>query len=95
MNVVPHSGAMNDPLDTVGFAPRQAHEQRPAQAFACSPAVAVAAAVLLLAALLIALGTGGLGSGVRIVAGAVAAALILVAPGFVVVKPNETIPPRR
>ncbi len=90
MNVVPRSEAMNDPLDSGGFAPRQAHEQSPAQALACSPAVAVAAAVLGIAAVLIALRAGGLGSGVRIVAGAVAVALILAAPGFVVVKPNES-----
>jgi hypothetical protein len=90
MNVVPRSEAMNDPLDSGGFAPRQAHEQSPPQALACSPAVAVAAAVLGVAAVLIALRAGGLGSGVRIVAGAVAVALILAAPGFVVVKPNES-----
>jgi regulator of protease activity HflC (stomatin/prohibitin superfamily) len=72
------------------FSPRQAHEQRPAHAFACPPAAAVAVAVAGLVAALIAFGTGGLASAVRIVAGAVAVAAVLVAPGFVVVQPNES-----
>jgi regulator of protease activity HflC (stomatin/prohibitin superfamily) len=87
MNVI---SPTDDALGTGALSPRQAHEQRPAHAFACPPAVAVALAVLALAAVLIALGAGGLSSGVRIVAGAVTVALVLVGPGFVVVQPNES-----
>jgi len=87
MNVISRT---DDALDPGAFSPRHAHEQRPADAFACSPAVAVALGVLALAAVLIALGVGGLSSGVRIVAGAVTVALVLVGPGFAVVAPNES-----
>jgi regulator of protease activity HflC (stomatin/prohibitin superfamily) len=87
MNVISRT---DDAPDTGAFSPRQAHEQRPAQAFACPAAVAVALAVLALAAVLIAFGAGGLSSGVRIVAGAVTVALVLVGLGFVVVQPNES-----
>jgi regulator of protease activity HflC (stomatin/prohibitin superfamily) len=76
--------------DPAASSQRRAHEQAPAHALACSPAVAVALAVLGLAAVLIALGVGGVSSGLRIVAGAVIVALVLVAPGFVVVQPNES-----
>jgi regulator of protease activity HflC (stomatin/prohibitin superfamily) len=72
------------------LAARRAHEQRPAQAFACPPALAVAFAVLGLAALLIALGVGQLGSGARITAGAVTLVVVLLGPGVVVVQPNES-----
>jgi regulator of protease activity HflC (stomatin/prohibitin superfamily) len=72
------------------FAPRREHEQWAAQGFACPPPAAVAVAVLGLAAVVIALGAGGLSSGVRIVAGAVTAAVVLVGPGFAVVQPNES-----
>jgi regulator of protease activity HflC (stomatin/prohibitin superfamily) len=81
---------MDDALDPGALSPRQAHEQRSAQAFACPPAVAVGLAVLALATLLIAFGAGDLSSGLRIVAGAVTVALVLVGPGFVVVQPNES-----
>src|SRR5579862_7175807 len=69
---------------------RQPHEQRPAQAFACPPELAVAVAVVGLAAILIAVVDGGASSGLRIVAAVVAAAVVLAAPGFVVVLPNES-----
>ena len=69
---------------------RRAHEQRPARAFACPPALAVGLTVLGLAAVLIGLGVGHLGSGVRITAGAVALVVVLLGPGFVVVQPNES-----
>ncbi len=72
------------------FSPRQVHEQRPARAFACPPAFGVAVAVVGLAAVLTALGVGDLGSGARIAAGAVAVAVALVGPGFVVVQPSES-----
>jgi regulator of protease activity HflC (stomatin/prohibitin superfamily) len=83
--------------DTVGaeggpraFSPRGVHEQWDARAFECPPAVAVAVALLGLAALVIAVGTGGLSTPVRIVAGVITAAALLVGPGFVVVQPNES-----
>ncbi len=90
MNVTPRKDTADDALPPRAFSPRQVHEQRPAHAFACSPAVAVALGVLALAAVLIALGVGGLSSGTRIVAGAVAVAVVLVGPGFLVVQPNES-----
>jgi regulator of protease activity HflC (stomatin/prohibitin superfamily) len=65
-------------------------KQRSARAFACPPAVAVAVAALGLVAVLIALGLAGLASGLRIAAGVVTVAVVLVAPGFVVVQPNES-----
>jgi len=43
-----------------------------------------------LAAVLVALGVGQLATGVRITAGVVTAAAVVVAPGFVVVQPNES-----
>ncbi len=76
--------------DTTTFALRPAHEQEPARAFACPPALAVAVAVVGLAAVLIALGLDGLSSGPRIAAGAVAVVVALIGPGFVVVAPNES-----
>ena len=78
MNVMSRSGTGDDALDPGAFSPRRAHEQRPAAAFACPPAVAVALAVLALVAVLIAFGAGGLSSGARLVAGAIAVAAVLV-----------------
>jgi regulator of protease activity HflC (stomatin/prohibitin superfamily) len=77
-------------LDQEAFSPRQSNEQRPARVYACPPVVAVAVAALGLAAVAIALGAGQLGSGLRIAAGAVTGAVVLIAPGFVVVAPNES-----
>jgi SPFH domain / Band 7 family len=90
MNVMSRSGTGEHALDPGAFLPRRAHEQRPAHAFACPPAVAVALAVLALAAVLIAFGARDLSSGVRIVGAAVTVAAVLVGPGFVVVQPNES-----
>ena len=90
MSVTSSKGTAGDAPGPRAFSPRSAHEQRPAQAFACPPAVAVALAVLALAAVVIALGAGGLSSAVRIVGGAVTVAAVLVGPGFVVVQPNES-----
>jgi regulator of protease activity HflC (stomatin/prohibitin superfamily) len=90
MNVISGKDAASEAPDAGPLMPRQAHEQRPAHAFACPPAVAVAVAVLALAAVVVAFGTGGSSSGLRIVAGAVAIAAALVGPGFVVVQPNES-----
>jgi regulator of protease activity HflC (stomatin/prohibitin superfamily) len=75
---------------TEPFPPRQAHEQRAAEAFACPPILAVALVVVGVAALAIALGAGGLASGARIAAGLVAGAGIVIGAGFVVVQPNES-----
>jgi regulator of protease activity HflC (stomatin/prohibitin superfamily) len=69
---------------------RRVHDERVARAIACPPGVVVTLAVLALAGLLIALGVGGTATGVRIAAGVVAVAVVLVAPGFVVVQPNES-----
>jgi regulator of protease activity HflC (stomatin/prohibitin superfamily) len=69
---------------------RRVHDERVARAIACPPGVAVTLAVLGLAGLLIALGVGGTATGVRIAAGVVAVAVVLVGPGFVVVQPNES-----
>jgi regulator of protease activity HflC (stomatin/prohibitin superfamily) len=90
MNVISRDDTTGDPLDRGPFTPRHVHEQRPAQAFACPAPLAVVFAVLGVAAALIALGAGDLSSGLRIVAGAMTVAAVLVAPGFVVVQPNES-----
>jgi regulator of protease activity HflC (stomatin/prohibitin superfamily) len=66
------------------------HEQRSAQAFACPPGLAVGLGVLGLATLVIALGVGQLSQGVRIAGGVVTLAVVLAAPGFVVVQPNQS-----
>jgi hypothetical protein len=72
------------------FSPREPHHQRPAKAFACPPGLAVGGGVIALLAALVAIGLGGTASGVRVVAGVVAVALVLLAPGFVVIQPNES-----
>ena len=64
--------------------------QRPAKAFACPAGVAVAAAVVAVIAVLVAIGLGGTATGVRVVAGVVAAAIVLAGPGLVVIQPNES-----
>jgi regulator of protease activity HflC (stomatin/prohibitin superfamily) len=71
------------------FPPREAHEQRPAQAYACPPGLGVALIVVGVAGLVIALGAGGLGTGLRIAGGVVAATAIVLGAGLVVVQPNE------
>ncbi|HEY1523150.1 MAG TPA: SPFH domain-containing protein [Solirubrobacteraceae bacterium] len=70
--------------------PPRVHEQRPAQALACPPEIAVGLALVGLAAVLLAFGLWQLSSGVRIAAGVIATAAALSAPGFVVVQPNES-----
>ncbi len=90
MSVARRKTVAHDPMDQGAFAPRQTHEQRPARVLSCPPIVAVAVAVLGVAAVAIAFGTGQLSSAARIVAGVVIAAVVLVAPGFVVVAPNES-----
>jgi regulator of protease activity HflC (stomatin/prohibitin superfamily) len=65
------------------------NEQRPARAVASPAVVAVAVAVLGIVAILVALGLGDVSSTVRVVAGVVTLAVIVVGPGFVVVQPNE------
>lgn len=87
MNVISRE---DDAVDPSAFSPGEAHEQRPAQALASPAAVPVALAVLGLAALVIAFGAGGLSSGVRIAAGAIAVAVVVIGAGFLVVQPNES-----
>ncbi len=77
-------------LDPDPLSAGRVHEQRPAQAFPCPPALAVIYALLGLAVLALALGAGALSSGVRIAAGVVAAVGVVVGAGFVVVQPNES-----
>ena len=89
MNVISPADSAQ-PAEAGPFSPRAVHEQRPAQAFPCPAVVAVAIVVLGIVALWIAIGAGGWGSGVRIAGGAVAAAVVLVGLGFVVVQPNES-----
>jgi SPFH domain / Band 7 family len=72
------------------FAPRQAHEQRPAWAYACPPGLAVALIIIAVVALVIAFGAGNHGTAVRIAAGVVAVAAIVLGAGLVVVQPNES-----
>ena len=90
MSVARRNTVAHDPMDPGTFAPRQTHEQRPARVLSSPPVVAVAVAALGLAAVAIAFGVGQLSSAARIAAGVVAAAVVLVAPGFVVVVPNES-----
>lgn len=90
MSVARRKTVAHDPMDPGAFAPRQIHEQRPARVLSSPPVVAVAVAVLGLAAVAIAFGAGQLSSAARITAGVVTAAVVLVAPGFVVVVPNES-----
>ena len=80
----------DDPPERGTTSARGLHEQRAAQATACPPPTAVAFAALALAAALIAFGVGALASGLRIAAGVVAGAAVLLAPGFLVVQPNES-----
>jgi regulator of protease activity HflC (stomatin/prohibitin superfamily) len=75
---------------TEAFSPREPHHQCPAKAFACPPALAVAGGVVGLVAIAIALGAGGYATWFRVVAGVVVVAVVLVAPGLVVIQPNES-----
>jgi regulator of protease activity HflC (stomatin/prohibitin superfamily) len=90
VNVTSGQDNVGDRLDLGAPSSRRVHEQSAALAFACPPAVAVAVAVLGLVAVLIALGVGSLGSGLRIAGGVVVVAVVLIGPGFVVVEPNES-----
>jgi regulator of protease activity HflC (stomatin/prohibitin superfamily) len=90
MNVTSRREPSDRPLKAGPFSARRVHEQRLAQALACPPAVAVALTLLGLAAVVIALGAGGLSSGLRIAGGVVTAAAAVVGAGFVVVQPNES-----
>jgi regulator of protease activity HflC (stomatin/prohibitin superfamily) len=77
-------------LETGAFAPREPHQQRPAEAFACPPGLAVAAVVVGVIAAVIAIGAGGYAGWFRVVAGVIAAAVVVLAPGLVVIQPNES-----
>jgi regulator of protease activity HflC (stomatin/prohibitin superfamily) len=90
MSVTSGKGTVGSEGGPRSFSRRGEHEQSDARAFACPSAVAVAVALLGLAAVAIALGAGGLSTAVRIVAGVITAAVVLVGPGFVVVQPNES-----
>jgi regulator of protease activity HflC (stomatin/prohibitin superfamily) len=79
------------PLDSRTTLPAGApHEQRPAQSFACPAPLSVALILIGVAAIVIALGAGGLSTGARIAGGAVTGAAIVIGAGFVVVEPNES-----
>jgi len=90
MSVEPGTDPAGDSPASGGFAPRIAHEQRPAQALAPPAFAAVAVAVVGIVAALIAIADGGASSSLRVVAGVVALAAATVGPGFVVVQPNES-----
>jgi hypothetical protein len=76
------------PLEDTPLPAGRAHEQRSAPAIACPPAAVVAVAAVGLLALVIDF-DGGASSALRTVAVVVTIAIVLVAPGFVVVQPNE------
>ncbi len=76
-------------LQTGAFSPREPHQQLPAKAFACPPGLAVAAGVIALIAAVVAIGSGT-ASWFRVIAGVVAVAIVLLAPGIVVIQPNES-----
>ena len=82
--------AAADAPGPAGGSSRQVHEQLPARALRCPPAAAVALALIATGAAAIAIGASGYTPAARIVAGAVAMAIVVTAPGFVVVKPNES-----
>jgi regulator of protease activity HflC (stomatin/prohibitin superfamily) len=65
-------------------------QQRPTQAVACPPGLLVATVVAGVAAVFTAFGVGDVGTGLRIVAGLVVVAAVVVGAGFVVVQPNES-----
>jgi regulator of protease activity HflC (stomatin/prohibitin superfamily) len=90
MDVISREDSAGDAQPREVVSARQAHDQRDATAYACPPALAVAVLLFGLAALVITFGAGGLNSGVRIAAGVVAAAVVVVGAGFVVVQPNES-----
>jgi regulator of protease activity HflC (stomatin/prohibitin superfamily) len=90
MGVISPEADQTATLPTGAFSPREPHKQRPAQAFASPPGLAVAVGVIALIAALVAIGLGGTATWVRVVAGAVAVALVLLGPGLVVIQPNES-----
>ena len=90
MGVTSNKGTVGSEVGQRAYSPQGEHEQSDARAFACPPAAAVAVAVLGVVAVVIAFGAGGYATAARIVAGVIAAAVVLVGPGFVVVQPNES-----
>jgi regulator of protease activity HflC (stomatin/prohibitin superfamily) len=90
MDVISPQHEESERLQAGAFSPREPHHQSQAKAFACPPALAVAGGVVALIAAIVAIGAGGYSTGVRIVAGVVAVALVLLAPGLVVIQPNES-----
>ena len=89
MNVISRGEDMSGAAGSA-LSPPAAHQQRPAPAVACSPLVPVAVAVIGIAGAVIGVGVGGAGAALRIVGGAAAVVAALIAPGFVVVQPNES-----
>ncbi len=69
---------------------RFVYEQRPAQALACPPPLVVAGVVLGVAAFLLAVGVGDVAAALRIIAGVVVVAVVVLGAGVVVVQPNES-----
>ena len=90
MDVISPQHEESETLQAGAFSLREPHHQSPAKAFACPPALAVAGGVVALITAVVAVGAGGYSTGVRIVAGVVAVALVLLAPGLVVIQPNES-----
>src|SRR5579875_810506 len=89
MSVISGHGAADPPL-TGGEGSPPGYEQQSASAYPCPPPLAVALIGLGLAALVIALGAGGLGGALRIAGGVVAALVAVLGAGLVVVAPNES-----
>jgi hypothetical protein len=83
-----HDKPSDRPPEIAPLPARRAHEQRSAPAIACPPAAIVALAAFGLLALVIDFDSGA-SSALRIAAIVVTIAIVLIAPGFVVVQPNE------
>ncbi len=90
MDARPRDDRASGPSGPSPGSTRFAHEQSPAQGVACPPAIAVGGVVLGVAALLIAVGVADAASGLRVVAGVVAAAVIVLGAGAIAVQPNES-----
>ena len=89
MAVTPGQQAPDGAPERGILSPPRSHAQRPAPVVACSPAVAVALFVLGLAALVVIVDAGGLGTAGRVVGGVVLVACVVTGLGLNVVRPNE------
>jgi regulator of protease activity HflC (stomatin/prohibitin superfamily) len=90
MGVISNAGATEKVADQGSSATGQAHEQRLASAVSGIPAAGAAVGGVAVAVALIALGSSIPSSALAIVGVVVAVVVILLAPGFVVVQPNES-----